>query len=297
MMSGVEESDNMMFCASCGIAEVDEVKLKKCACNLVRYCGAKCQKEHRSQHKQACKKRATEFRDKLLFKQPESTFLGDCPICCLPLSVDDHNSTMMTCCSKTICDGCDYANDMRVWRESLKWTCPFCRHPASRSKDESNQNLMKRIEANDPVAMCEMGLGLHDVGDIDGAFEYLTKAAALGDVNAHFELSLLYHNGEIGQDEKKEVYHLEEAAIGGHTRARHNLGIIEERNGRHDRGMKHLIIAAKLGDSKSVAALKRGYRFGLVRKEDFASALRGHQAAVDETKSPQRDEALAAQKD
>ena len=137
MMSGVEESDNMMFCASCGIAEVAEVKLKKCACNLVRYCDAKCQKEHRSQHKQACKKRAAEFRDKLLFKQPESTFLGDCPICCLPLSVDDHNSTMMSCCSKTICDGCDYANDMRVWRESLKWTCPFCRHPTPKSQEEA----------------------------------------------------------------------------------------------------------------------------------------------------------------
>ena len=36
-----EDKDaEMMYCASCGIAQVDEIKLKKCnACQLVRYCG------------------------------------------------------------------------------------------------------------------------------------------------------------------------------------------------------------------------------------------------------------------
>eukprot|EP00984_Skeletonema_dohrnii_P035791 scaffold35973_cov122-Skeletonema_dohrnii-CCMP3373.AAC.2 len=33
------------------------------------------------QHKKECKKRAAEFRDELLFKQPESCHEGDCPIC------------------------------------------------------------------------------------------------------------------------------------------------------------------------------------------------------------------------
>jgi hypothetical protein len=36
----------------------------------------------------ACKKRAAELRDEILFKQPENTHLGDCPICFLPLSLD-----------------------------------------------------------------------------------------------------------------------------------------------------------------------------------------------------------------
>ena len=39
--------------------------------------------------------------------------------------------------------------------------------------------------------------------------------------------------------------------------------------------------------------LKRGF----VKKEDFAAALRGHQAAVDATKSPQRQAAEAAKLD
>ena len=112
-MSEKDESD-MMCCAACGTAEEDDIKLRKCtACKSVRYCSVKCQKEHRPQHKRVCKKRAAELRDELLFKQPDSSHWGDCPICCLPLSVDGNKSTMMSCCSKLICDGCEYADQMR----------------------------------------------------------------------------------------------------------------------------------------------------------------------------------------
>eukprot|EP00984_Skeletonema_dohrnii_P020923 scaffold10323_cov163-Skeletonema_dohrnii-CCMP3373.AAC.1 len=42
------ESEFLMCCASCGTAEVDDIKLKKCtACYLVKYCSIKCQREHR----------------------------------------------------------------------------------------------------------------------------------------------------------------------------------------------------------------------------------------------------------
>jgi TPR repeat protein len=60
--------------------------------------------------------------------------------------------------------------------------------------------------------------------------------------------------------------------------------------------VKHLIIAAKLGHDMSVDLLKLCYRDGLVSKEDFAAALRGHQAAADATKSPQREAAEAFRK-
>jgi hypothetical protein len=52
-----------------------------------------------------------------------------------------------------------------------------------------------------------------------------------------------------------------------------------------DRAVKHWIIAAALGDDGSLLdALKEGYKWGLIKKEDFAAALRAHQAAVDATK-------------
>ena len=64
-------SDMTTVCASCGIAEIDDVKLKECDdCDLARYCGDECQKNHETEHKEECKKRAAELRDELLFKQP-----------------------------------------------------------------------------------------------------------------------------------------------------------------------------------------------------------------------------------
>ena len=98
-----EDGNTMMFCASCGNAEGGDIKLKRCnACYLVRYCGVKCQRDHRPQHKRECKKRAAELRDELLFTQPESDDVGDCPICYLPLSTDKSTFSLTSCCSKLI---------------------------------------------------------------------------------------------------------------------------------------------------------------------------------------------------
>ena len=53
-----------MCCASCGMAEVDDIKLKECVnCDLVQYCSDKCREEHRSKHEVMCKERAAELRD------------------------------------------------------------------------------------------------------------------------------------------------------------------------------------------------------------------------------------------
>jgi hypothetical protein len=51
--------------------------------------------------------------------------------------------------------------------------------------------------------------------------------------------------------------------------------------------VKHFIIAVKLGVDRSLVMVKDGFMRGLISKEDYASALRGHRAAVDATKSPQ----------
>ncbi|KAK1733148.1 zf-MYND and TPR domain-containing protein [Skeletonema marinoi] len=283
----------MMCCASCGTAQVDDIKLKTCtACKSVRYCGIKCQRDHRPQHKRACKKRAAELHDEILFKQPESSHEGDCPICCLPIPLDKTKSTMMSCCSKIICNGCVYSNDIRIYQEKLEPTCPFCRHPAPKSEEEVVKNIMKRVKVNDPAAMLQMGVRRFEAGGYDDAFRYAKKAAELGDAGGHYQLSCLYRKGQgVEKDVKKEVYHLEQAAIGGVPTARYNLGCVEDENGRMDRAVKHWIIAAKLGHDDSLDNLKLCFRRGLVSKEDFAATLRAHQAAVEATKSPQREAA------
>ncbi len=75
--------------------------------------------------------------------------------------------------------------------------------------------------------------------------------------------------------------------------ARHGLGCVEGANRHLERGMKHWIIAAKLGCDDSLNALKTLYEEGLLSKDDFSAALRGYQTAIEATKSPQRDEAVA----
>ena len=151
-------------------------------------------------------------------------------------------------------------------------------------------NEMKRVEANDPVAIRQVGFMHYDKGDYDGAFKYWMKAADFGDAIAHYELSVMYLDEEgVEKDEKKEIYHLEEAAIAGHPSARYNLACCEEYSGRIDRAVKHYIIAANLGEDNSIQDLKECYKDGHVSKDDFAAALRGHYAAVEATKSPERE--------
>ena len=238
-----------------------------------------------------------ELRDEILFKQPESSHYGDCPICCLPLPIDPKKSTLYTCCSKHICDGCNLANQKREHEGKLHFKCPFCRKAVPKTDEGFIELLMKRIEANDPVAMSHIGTKSYEEGDYKTSFEYCTKAAALGDVVAHCQLSCLYHNGQgVEKDEKKKLHHAEQAAIAGHPHARHNLGCFEGRRDRMDRAVKHWIIAANLGCDESLENVKNLYKAGQVSKDDFAAALRGHQAAVDATKSPQREEAAAFMK-
>jgi len=291
--SGAGDSMMMCCCASCGVAEADDVKLKNCtACYLVKYCSIKCQKDHRPKHKRACKKRAAELHDEILFKQPESSHRGDCPICCLPLQLDKEKSTMSCCCSKVICNGCNYANMVREAERRLKMSCSFCREPSPSTKEGVDKQRMKRIEVNDPVAMWREGIEQFKKGDYSSAFRYFTKAAELGNVDAHFMLATMYLDGHgVEKDDKKRIHHTEVAAIGGHPDARCNLAYYEERNGDMRRAARHLIIAANLGEDASIKLLLKTFKGGLIDKDDLATALRAHQAAVDATKSPQREAA------
>ena len=283
-------SDFTTVCASCGIAGIDDVKLKQCnGCYLVRYCGIECQREHWRQHKRECKKRAAKLRDELLFRQPESTHVGDCPLCCLPLPLDRSKSSMCSSCSIVTCNGCEYANSIREFEMRLERSCPFCRATPS-TLEECGKLRMKRVKVNDPLALRVEGVKWHKKGVHIRAFEYLSKAAEFGDLEAHCKLAFLYQLGRgVEQDKGKCIYHLEKAAIGGHPFARYNLGWHENKNGNFDRAVKHWIIAAAQGEDDSIKALMNAFKNGFVEKEGLAAALRAHQAAVDETKSPQRE--------
>lgn len=181
---------------------------------------------------------------------------------------------------------------MREVQWSLERKCPFCRTPLPKSKHEADQNDKKRAEANNPVAIREMSARCFEKGDYSSALEYLTKAAGLRDTEAHYQLSCLYKEGRgVEKDMKKAVYHWEEAAIGGHPQARYNLGVEEGHNDNFERAVRHFIIAANLGHDYALKLLTELHAAGAIRKDDFDKILHAHQAAVNATKSPERDEA------
>ena len=290
----IEIAADEKFCANCGVTEIDEIKLKPCdKCDLVSYCSDECQLNHEEVHEIACKERAAELRDEILFKQPESSHLGDCPICFLPMPLDKNLTSMQFCCSKLICLGCYYANSVRAIEKRLKQQCPFCRKNLPKTDDEIKKNLEKRVEKNDTVALREIGLRKRSEGDYYSAYEYLSRSAALGDVVAMYNLSLMHHYGHgVERDEERARYYLDKAAISGDVEARYFLGLSEVEKRRYDRAAKHWIISSKLGHVKSIKRLKDFYKAGyFVSKDDFALALRAHKAAVNATKSPQREAA------
>jgi TPR repeat protein len=281
----VEEAD--VCCANCGIVEVDDIKLDTSCndCDLVKYCTDRCRKEHREQHDEECKNRVQELHDRKVFTQPDESHLGECPICFLPMPLVRKKITFYPCCCKTICDGCVYVNVVK----NRNCNCPFCREPASADFDELGA-LKKRIKAGDPLALRRMGTIRYHEGDYDEAVEYFTKAAELGDLDAHNELGKLYAKGEgVEEDFGKMVYHYEKAAIGGHVKARHYLGCVEEGNGNIERAVKHFIIAANLGYEDSMKEVWDFFKSECIAKEDLEATLRTHMAAIDAIKSPERD--------
>ena len=180
---------------------------------------------------------------------------------------------------------------MRELEEGKDNKCPFCRElycdDGAKQRKRMEDNAAKM---NNPFAMCAIGRRLRDDGDYQSALKYWSRAADLGHIASHYLVACMYHSGNgVEKDMSKAIYHYEQAAVGGHALARHNLGSVEMENDQYERAIKHWMIAAKVGCDEAVGALKSVYKQGSVSKDEFASALRGHQAAVDAMKSPQRE--------
>ena len=153
-------------------------------------------------------------------------------------------------------------------------------------EEEDNMGL------DDPVTLGEIGIAYNNEGDHDKAFEYWSVVAELGEAVAQYNLALAYKWGNgVEKNEEKEIYYMEEAAIAGMPEARYQLGAHEWRKRQLDRAVKHCMIGASLGHNDAIKMLKTGYKEKYVSKDNFATALRAHQAATDAMKSPQREEA------
>ncbi|EJK71540.1 hypothetical protein THAOC_07006 [Thalassiosira oceanica] len=289
--------DRNEACANCGKQGSDIVKLKSCtACRLVKYCGVDCQRAHRKQHKKACKQRAAELKDEQLYSQgherPEEHF---CSICTLPIPFPmGENSLFNACCMKTVCKGCDFAAKKRGMND-----CAFCRTRYPGNNEEMLSMIQARVAKKDPEAILFLGhkycfgeLGLQK--DMRMAIELWTEAAELGSIEALYNLGVSYESGKgVQKDMAKGIDFWRKAAIQGDVESRHNLGCIEGGKGNYDRAVNHWLISAKMGYEGSLEMIKTAFMTGAATKEQYTEALKGYQDAVEEMKSPDREEARA----
>jgi len=282
-------------CAHCG---KEGTNLKSCtACKMVKYCNRECQIAHRPRHKKECRKRAAELHDEELFKQPPPK--EDCPICMERLPTIAIGRTYMVCCGKEVCSGCSYApvydNQGNIVDNR---NCAFCRTPPPLRDRLERYNT--RLNMNDTQAICNLACyynqgryGLQR--DHAKALELWQRAGELGSADAYCNIASAYMLGDgVEVDEKKASYYWELSAMRGQIEARHNLGVNEGNAGNTERALKHFMIAVKDGSSYSLESIKRLYQNGDVTKEDYAKALQLYQEYLGEIKSPQRDEAAAA---
>ena len=65
---------------------------------------------------------------------------------------------------------------------------------SSKSQKEGKKIMMKRVKANDPLAINLVGAYHLLKEEYAAAFKYYTKAE-LGDADAHFQLATLYRRG------------------------------------------------------------------------------------------------------
>ena len=279
---------DMSTCAACG-KEGSSDDMNTCnKCKSVKYCNAACKKKHRTKHKKACERRVAELYDEQLFKEVEPE---ECPICFLPIPLNANQSIFKSCCGKTICNGCVYAMKMSEGKD----LCAFCRTPPAISHKEQINRTKKLMDKGNGEAFYMMGysyqkgiMGMPQ--DHQRANELHLKAGELGCARAYHNLGTAYREGfGVEIDLKKTKHYYELAAIGGHIKARHNLGCLEGQAGNWDRAMKHWLISARAGHEKSLGAIKVGFRNGVVTKDEYANTLRAYHERQKEIKSDARE--------
>lgn len=201
------------------------------------------------------------------------------------------------CCLKDICIGCC---------TKTLGKCPFCKED-TRKYSLSNTLLLhlRNIEENssddnERIIARNMLASSYDIGrwgnpqDSKLAHEMWTQSLDIGpSKDAHYNLSQSYgkyHKKRgVQKDEKKEIYHMEEAAMLGDAAARCQLGKYEVERGNYDRAKRHLILSAAAGCESCMEKLRLGNKQGVVSNKEYKKTLCKHIESLKLTRSAERD--------
>ena len=243
---------------------------------------------------QAAEETAAAFQLLLMSSGHEQTQGHACPICFLPIELPaELHASLNVCCMKKVCNGCILA----VRQRGMYDKCPFCRTPLPYDDASELEMIQRRVDKGDAKAVDVLAqkyfngsLGLSK--DLPRAVELWTESVELGSADAHYQLGDAYYDGNgVEEDKPHGIHHWQQAAMKGHALSRHNLGYAEFKGGNYDLAVQHYMITAKMGFEKSLNNIKDLFINGLATRAQYAEALRGYQTAVEDTKSPQREEA------
>lgn len=181
----------------------------------------------------------------------------------------------------------------------MEKNCAFCRAPIPCPRDYASKLAMiqKRVDKGDVDATSFLAEKYYHgsdglAKDVPRAINLWAEAAELGSIDAQYHLGNVYYHGfGVDEDKARAIRHWQQAAMEGHVLSRHTLGVVEFRGGNYDLAAQHFMICAKMGHEESVNDIKKMFMKGQATKAQYADALRGYQTAVEEMKSPQREEA------
>jgi len=219
----------------------------------------------------------------------------ECPICLIPLPFKEGEIRFMTCCGKQICDGCNYKNYKNDFEKGEPLTqCAFCCQAPPTNSIKALKKLMKK---NIPDAFMAMGSEYQSGESVfqsdTRSLEMIIRAAELGHAPAFGYIGKCYQRGIcVEQDAFKALLYYEIATKKGSFHAHKQLASYYGTN-EVQRSIKHLKVTASAGDQESMDVLMKTYKKNTISKEDLAQTLRRFQAASNEMKSTDRDDARA----
>ena len=223
--------------------------------------------------------------------------MPDCPICFLPLPIDDRQQYDNPCCGATVCNGCDFAHTKAS--KGAK-TCPFCRSARPRDNAEMFDLMRKRMDANDAENTfcmgCYYNMGWNGIQE-DGqkAFELFLRAADLGSPRGCTNAAFGFRSGiHTEYDMDKAMFYFKKGASLGQVKSRHMLGAIAHETKNMTLAIRHWKVSASAGYQQSTDAILQCYKKGMMSKDDCTSVLLANQKARLEGSSLQRTMAAEA---
>jgi len=219
----------------------------------------------------------------------------ECPICMIPLPLDDHEVVFMQCCGKQICMGCIFKN-RNLQNQRREFKCLFCRQsPYKNNYINAMRRLMKKNISHAFFTMATKHKNGDEVFQSDTrALEHYIRAAELGHIKALTGLAQCYERGiAVEEDISKALAFYEVSAKKGCVGSHGLLAMFHRRNGDIQMGIKHLKVAASAGYRVTMDDLMRHYKKGFLSKEDLTQTLHAFQASCNEMKSKDRDDSYA----